>query len=380
MRQLAIFASSCLLLATYGNVAAQEVPPPPDRPVIQGSSPDEQDLPVKSEAPPEEVKQAEQHQDEERRKDEAAAEQEMNRPDPWLDRTQEGVHGAVWRSARWVDRMFGVGQDDQAYQEASGSLAPALLYDEFNGFKPRVRFRVNVPLPQLDERVNAFVGRVDPDEFVTEQSQDSGAFRRQYGPMSEDETILGIAYREPPRPGGRFDAGLGVRVRFPLDPYIKGSYRYTIGSMDRVLFNFRETIFWQNSEDLGSTTRVDLERIVAEKWLVRYTASATYSQESEGVKGYTALTALHALGPRKALAFEVGMDGASDAEVPLHEYGFKAAYRQNVLREWLVLELRTSLTWPREEEEERRESSWGVGIGFEMFFGTEQFLARPVTF
>jgi len=38
------------------------------------------------------------------------------------------------------------------------------------------------------------------------------------------------------------------------------------------------------------------------------------------------------------------------------------------------------VTWPREELTQAREPSWGVGIGFEMLFGTDDFLARPVTF
>jgi hypothetical protein len=44
------------------------------------------------------------------------------------------------------------------------------------------------------------------------------------------------------------------------------------------------------------------------------------------------------------------------------------------------MEIRTSLTWPKEELDQPRAPSWGVGLGFEMFFGTDEFLARPVTF
>ncbi len=98
------------------------------------------------------------------------------------------------------------------------------------------------------------------------------------------------------------------------------------------------------------------------------------------IYGYSAITALRGLPNRRALAFEVGMDGESDAEVPLHEFGFKTAYRQSIARDWLVMETRLSLTWPREEREQPRKPSWGIGIGFEMFFGTDEFLARPVTF
>jgi hypothetical protein len=301
--------------------------------------------------------------------------------DEWLDRTQQGVHDIVWRSARRVDRWFGSDYPASSYQGASGSIAPAILWDEYDGFKPKIRFRVDVPLPQLNERFNAFVGRVDRDEYVTERTQRSGAFQRQYGEIGEEQTLAGIVYRTPPRQGGRFDAGAGVRLRFPVDPYLKGSWVFERGNSMSGLMSFRQTIFWQNSQRSGFTSRVDLEKLFAEElWLVRWTTSGSISEMSEGVYGYSAITALRGLAERRALAFELFVDGETDAEVPLHEYGFKAAYRQSVARDWLIMEIRSSLTWPKEEREESRTPSWGVGIGFEMFFGTDEFLARPMTF
>jgi hypothetical protein len=69
-----------------------------------------------------------------------------------------------------------------------------------------------------------------------------------------------------------------------------------------------------------------------------------------------------------------------DADVPLGNYGLKLAYRRSISRDWLVLETRVSLTFPRDELWQVREATWGVGVGLEMFFGTDEFLARPVTF
>ena len=301
--------------------------------------------------------------------------------DQWLDRTQQGVYDMVWKSAMHVDRWFGSEQPPDAYQGASGSLTPSLLWDEFRGFQPKLRFRVDVPLPQLNERFNAFVGRVDRDEYVSESSPESGALPRQYGPMEEEQTLAGISYRTPPKQGSRFDASTGIRLRFPLDPFLKGSYVYERGDSMSGLFSLRETVFWQNSEHAGVTSRVDLEKLfLRDLWLLRWTTSMSYSERSQGVYGYSAVTALRGLPNRRALAFEAGIDGSSDMEVPVHEYGFKAAYRQAVVRDWLVMEVRTSLTWPREKVEQPRSPSWGVGVGFEMFFGTDEFLARPVTF
>jgi hypothetical protein len=302
--------------------------------------------------------------------------------DKWVDHVQEGVYDMVWKSAMHVDKWFGSNEPPSEYQQgARGSITPALLYDQFRGFQPKLRFRVDVPLPQLNERFNAFVGRVDRNEYIAESSPQSGALQRTYGPPDQEETLAGISYRTPPKQGSRFDAGAGVRLQFPLDPFVKGSYVYERGESLTGLLSLRQTVFWQNSEHAGFTSRMDLERFfLRDSWLLRWTTSASISERSQGVYGYSAITALRGLPNRRALAFEMGMNGASDAPVPVQEYGFKAAYREAVMRDWLVMEVRTSLTWPKDHPEQSRKPSWGLGVGFEMFFGTDEFLARPITF
>lgn len=304
----------------------------------------------------------------------------VNKKDPWIDRAHQGVFNAVWRSAMRMDQMFGGSSDEAVYMQTTGSIAPALLYDEFDGFQPRLRFQVDVPLPRINERFHAFIGRVNRDEYVTERRPGSGAFARQYGgPAEEDDTLFGIRYRDP-KDGGHWDADAGLRIRSPLDPFVKGSYRFDKGSSERTLVSFRETAFWQNTEKFGFTSRVDVERILREVYLLRWTTSATISQRSEGVKGYMSLVAMRGLPDRRAIAAELFSEGEHDADVPLGNYGVKLAYRQSVSRDWLVLETRVSLTWPKDLPEQQRHATWGVGVGLEMFFGTDEFLARPVTF
>ncbi len=299
--------------------------------------------------------------------------------EPWIDRAHNGVFNAVWRSAMRMDQWFGSEISEAAYLQTSGSIAPALLYDEFDGFQPRFRFQVDVPLPQLNERFHAFIGRVNRDEYVTERSPGSGAFARQYGPAEDDDTLFGIRYRDP-KDGGHWDADAGLRVRSPLDPFVKGSYRFLKGKTETTLFSFRETLFWQNSEKFGVTSRIDVEKILRDVWLFRWTGSGTISERTEGVRGYTSFTVMRGFPNRRAIAAEAFSTGEFDAPVPLENYGIKVAYRRSIARDWLVLESRVSLTFPREEITQEREPSWGVGIGLEMFFGTDEFLARPVTF
>ncbi len=126
------------------------------------------------------------------------------------------AHGSMVRRQRG---------DESLYQQASGSIAPALLWDKFDGLTPRLRFDADMPLPHLNSRLHAFIGRVNRDEYVTERSPQSGAFAKQYGPLEDDETLFGIRYREP-KQGGHFTADAGIRFRTPPDPFVKGSYRF----------------------------------------------------------------------------------------------------------------------------------------------------------
>ena len=303
-------------------------------------------------------------------------------PDEWIDRAHSGVHAAVWRSAMFIDGMFGAQLDEEVYrQQTRGSITPAVLWDEFHGFDQKFRFRVKLPLPRLGERYDAFVGTFSRDEFVTESELESGAIPRQHvgGEIEEDETLFGIQYREPEE-RGRFDASAGLRITSPVDPFVKVGYRYERGTPERLRLRLKETVFWENSEQFGLTSRVDLERLFDEVWLARWTTSGTFSEKSEGVRGYTALTAYRGLSKRRAVGAQVFTSGSFDAAVPVGEYGIKAAYRQSVVRDWLVVEVRPSVTWPKDQPEQPRKPSWGVGIGFEIFFGMNEFQARPATF
>jgi hypothetical protein len=301
-------------------------------------------------------------------------------PYHWLDRTREVLYDTMWHCAAHVDRWFGSVEDDAVYRQIYGSIAPALLYTQYDGLRTQMRFNMNIPLPQINDRLHAFVGRVDPNEFITERDEPSGALPRTYGPLTEDQTLFGIGYHQPATQGSRFDAGVGIRLALPMDPYIKGSYIYERGHSEAGLFSVRETLFWQHSDGAGETTRMDLERILDMHWLVRYTLSGTRSQQSEGLRGYSSILVLRGFPSRRAFAFEVGFDGQTEAPVPLHDYGVKLAYRQGIVRRWLIMEIRTSIDWPKDFVYQQRPASLGVGIGFEMLLGTEEFLARPVTF
>lgn len=306
----------------------------------------------------------------------------------WLDSGHRALHGMLWRSAMSVDRWMGGNMPAYSYADQTrGSITPVLLWDEHNGFDEKLRFRVKIPLPSVGKRFGAFIGTFTRDEFVTEREQPSGPIPHRRGNrLDDDETLIGIQYhdwRDPDRRevrGGSFEADAGVRIKSPVDPFVKAGYQYVLEARNGLRTVFRETVFWQQSEQFGVTSRIDLEHMLGGYWFARWSTSATISEKSEGVRGFVAATFYRYLAERRSIGAQLFTTAELDADVPLEEFGLRVAYRQRIARDWLVLEVRPSVTWPKDDPGDPRKPSWGLGIGIEMFFGHDEFQGRPVTF
>lgn len=299
---------------------------------------------------------------------------EADGPEPrWVDRTEHLLHEGACRSARWVDGLFGADRRTGDYPQASGTVATSLLWSQHAGWQPHVRFHAQLPLPQAEDRLHAFVGTYDRGEFVAESSEPSGALPRQFGPAGEDQTLLGLGYSPPGSDTGRFDTSAGVRLQWPPDPYVKASHQSLLPRGGTTVLQARETVFWEAAEGIGATLRGDVDRAFGPHMLSRTTLSATYSQRSLGVRGYGTATLFRQLSERRAIAYQLGFDGSTDAAVPLHDFGARVSYRQRLWEDWLAIELRGSLEWPRDTRAEPRVRSVGVGIGFELAFGGARF-------
>jgi len=287
----------------------------------------------------------------------------------WLSHVRAGIYRTLCSSSAWFDGFFGNARFDDEYQDTHGSVAVGASWDERDHFDPSVRFRTSVRLPQLSERFNAFVGRLDPEEFVTELRDDFDTLPRQFARAQDDAVLLGLGYQQPGRGGARFSAGVGIEAAWPLQPYAKGTFRYARPFLGRNLIQLRETVFWEEQEHFGITSRLDLDHLLADNYLVRWTTSGTFSERTEGVRWFSNVTLYHNLGDGHALAYQAGTSGLSDHDVEIVDSGLRIIYRRRLLYEWLFLELRTSVSWPRESLLERREANMGAGVAIELMFG-----------
>ncbi len=289
--------------------------------------------------------------------------------DAIIDKIRSRLYKLTCSSASWFDGLFGNSRYDEEYRSTYGSLTTGALWSERKSWQEIVRFRAKLALPQMNKRLHAFIGRVDRDDYISEAEPQVYGLPDDFNRNSSEQTLLGIGYNEPLKKRGSFDTSTGVRITFPLDPYVKGSYRYARPIGERNLIRLRETLFWQHSEEFGVTSRVDWDRVIGEQNLMRYTASGTYSQVSEGLRWFANVTLFHFVSTHRAFAYEAFLNGSTDHVIPLTDYGAFVVYRQLIWRDWLLLELRGGVDWPRDLPIERRRSNLNGGLAFELRFG-----------
>lgn len=295
-----------------------------------------------------------------------------------LQRVRRSLTVTACASSAWLDGLFGdqIHYDD--YHATYGTVTLGGLWSDYDGFDPRLRFRARLQLPQWDERISAFAGRVGEDDYVSDTEGDFDALpTRQFGTLEDESVLLGLGYSSPKRTGNDFDAGVGVRVDVPVDPYARARYEVVRSFADRYVFSARETVFWQNTEGFGTTTRINLDRVISDRFLLRWGNLAKYTEETTGVEWYTQVTLFQSVGQRTGLAWQAQMEGATDNEVQITRNAARLILRRQLTPEWLILELRGGVSWPRRKLHEERDASPEVGIAFEMQFGQKRDRMRP---
>ncbi|HJY36954.1 MAG TPA: hypothetical protein VJ299_05795, partial [Steroidobacteraceae bacterium] len=164
---------------------------------------------------------------------------------------------------------------------------------------------------------------------------------------------------------------VGVRVDLPLDPYARARYEIVRDFGEHWVFTARETVFWQNSEGFGTTTRTYLDRAISDTLLLRWANLGKYTEETIGLEWYTQLTLFQSLNPRTGLAWQVQTEGETDNEVQLTRHSVRLILRRQLTPDWLFLELRGGVSFPRRKVTEDRDASPEIGVALEMQFGNK---------
>jgi len=292
--------------------------------------------------------------------------------DELVDRTRRRLYETACAASLWFDGLFGDERHLPEARNVSGYAELGTLGSEFDGTKVRGRFNLRASFPNLEDRLEAFFGREDQEDFVRDR-REGPALRSQFLDLQGKEGWLtGLGYRLPGTARARTDFRVGAKLRTSPEIFLQARHRRVWFFGEQSMLHVRETVFWTNRDGWGSTTGLDFDHIFTSRVLFRWASVGTVSEATKGLLWRSAWVVFHNLGRRRALAYEAFVRGETAASEPLREYGVRSIFRQPVFgRDWLFGELILGYSWPRIDPGRPRESSITVGVGVQMFFGQE---------
>lgn len=287
----------------------------------------------------------------------------------WLDWLNLGLHRTACETALWFDHLFGDYRLDEELEATYGRALVGVIWDEQYGLEDDLRFRARLHFPNMERRLNAFIGR-DDREDVLEDAQRRGAtsLPRMFD-AADDEWLLGLGYRPISGGNGDLDFDVGMNFDFPVEPFVRARYKHRTFLSDSDLVRFRHSLFWEREDGWGLSTRIDYEHAFAGGSMMRWRGAGKISDITQGADWFTELSYYHRLGRRRALAHQIGANGETGMPVPVENYFVRLIYRQQILREWFFLEIGPGMAWRRDTPGEPRDSVPILRFGVEMLFG-----------
>ena len=286
-----------------------------------------------------------------------------------VDDTQALLAETSCRAALWIDGLFGDRDDLDAAKRTHGYLETSVRHSEFDGTDLRTRLRVKFELPNVKERLSAFVGREDEEDFVRGRSE-GFALRSQFPRVDdEEEWLAGLGYSLPDSKRLRANVRVGAASLSKPRVFVQGRLHYTLYSDPDDVVYARATPFWNSRIGFGLTTGLDYSHVLTPTLLARWTGVGTVSEKTEGFNWLSAVILYQNLREQRAIAYEGFVRGETRAPEPLYEFGARAIYRHPLVTDRLYGEFIVGYSFPRTDPDAAREGSYEVGFGLELPFG-----------
>lgn len=285
-----------------------------------------------------------------------------------LDQYRREIFETICEAAADFDGFFGSRRFDEEARRTHGRAGLRVVWDEHDHLELDGRLRVNVDFPNLDHRVNAFLGREEKDDFLAGSENALDFLPTFFGREGGEEWLVGLGYRPVKGDRSALDFDAGIDVDSSIDPFVRGRYRHYWLIGEDNLLRARQTVYWTDRKGVGYGTRVDFEHPFGSKTLGRLSGNLVFDDETDGADWNSGITLFHGFSPDHAIAWFIGIDGETGREVPIEDYGTRVTYRQRMLREWFFGEIITGVTWPRDNRQEQRERAYHIGFGFEIQF------------
>jgi hypothetical protein len=275
----------------------------------------------------------------------------------WVDRShrllEKGLSGVTGR----LDSFFEEERVPELEQATSFvHVRNELRIAEDRLLAYRVRVLASVKLPALDRWLsNARLVASGENQPAPSPELSQDPTNPAYSPsLKAEQANLELRVDLLDEPATVIDVGGGVRLRLPVEPFVRSRFRRRLSPGLGVSGRFTQSVFWTNREGFGESTELALGRQLATHTLLRAGGAAILTDVSPGLTWTGEMGVLHELTGVRTAAYLAGATNGHTRPVAMVDlYRAFLRLRRAVWRDWLFLELEPEIGWPATAERPR---------------------------
>jgi len=219
-------------------------------------------------------------------------------------------------------------------------------WDEVDGFKFKNRWRIDIPLPVLENKLGVFLGHDDQDN-----DRDDSDYFDQEDDNDATEISAGLRYTFRRTENFQFSTNFGIQLKLPPVLYVKPRLQFTYTS-GKWLFRPIQYVYYYTDDGLGETTKMEINWYLGSRFLLRSSSEAEYSNTSQGMDlsqdfslQYLNFDVRH--GNNYAASLEWGSGAHTWPATKFARHRLTIRFYHTIFRPWLRIGIAPSLNWKR---------------------------------
>lgn len=264
-----------------------------------------------------------------------------------IDATQGYVSRRFVALASDIDRFFG---GERHFQESNDSVLEldwTELLEPGGARQGRLSGRAKLHLPATEHRFHLLL-ESDPVQNTTatapgSQPQATGRTN------SAGNYAAALRYEKQHAADWRASTDIGVQMRLPLDPFVRGRVSRDVG-LETWLMKNTGALFWFGQIGPGASAGVDFDRPLAPQTLFRVSSNATWLHLPQQLDLRQDFTLFHTVSERRALQYQASVIATSQPYMRVDDCILSVLYRRQLHRKWLFFELNPQLHFPHEQQ------------------------------
>ncbi len=278
----------------------------------------------------------------------------------WLDQTQSFASDSANALANQLDRFFGVQRSDIEAAYSALRVTATESWNDIDDFDSGLRLRGKVHLPRINERISLIFSEEDGDGTNYFSGNNASVAQQESTRVNlelnlADENAHHLFFR------------LGVRSG--LKGRVSMRYRYEPVARGNNINRFTQTLYFKDGDGLGSFSRYQLDHVLNEESLIRWTNDVRFEESFTGSEYTSSLEYLQFRSSQTAMSWYARIIGeTSPGFVASYDLGLRI--RKKVSREWLFMELEPGYTWRKQAYNVERKGTPYIVLRLEMAIGT----------